>query len=114
MGELVTKPVHGEGGRGVLIGPDATAQEVAARREQISRQPDEWIAQEVVALSWHPTLAAGELEPRHVDLRAFVCSSGTEEGGCAVVPVALTRVAYARRTPCSTATSLPSCPADRR
>jgi carboxylate-amine ligase len=93
VGELVTKPVHGEGGRGVLIGPDATAREVAERREQIARQPEEWIAQEVVALSSHPTLNGSGLEPRHVDLRAFVYASGREEGDFAVAPVGLTRVA---------------------
>src|SRR5439155_776597 len=32
IGELVTKPVDGFGGAGVLIGPAATAAEVAARR----------------------------------------------------------------------------------
>ena len=94
VGELVTKPVHGEGGRGVLIGPDATAREVAERREEIAADPGEWIAQELVALSFHPTLVGAELEPRHVDLRAFVYASGTgAEHEYDVAPVALSRVA---------------------
>jgi carboxylate-amine ligase len=96
VGELVTKPVDGEGGRGVLIGPDATAREVAERREQIIRQPERWIAQEVVTLSWHPSLAGNQLEPRHVDLRAFVYAVASGDGGpadYAVAPAALTRVA---------------------
>ncbi len=94
VGELVTKPVHGEGGRGVLIGPDATARQVAERREQIARDPGEWIAQELVSLSSHPTLVGAELEPRHVDLRAFVYASGSgAEHEYEVAPVALTRVA---------------------
>jgi carboxylate-amine ligase len=96
VGELVTKPVDGEGGRGVLIGPDATAREVAERRERIVREPERWIAQEVVTLSWHPSLVGDQLEPRHVDLRAFVYTVGPGDGrpgDYAVAPAALTRVA---------------------
>ncbi len=96
VGELVTKPVDGEGGRGVMIGPDATAREVAERRERIMREPDRWIAQEVVPLSWHPCLVGGQLEPRHVDLRAFVYAGAHGDGrpdDYAVAPAALTRVA---------------------
>ena len=39
VGELVTKPVDGHGGVGVLIGPDASASEVAARRAEIAANP---------------------------------------------------------------------------
>ena len=39
VGELVTKPVDGYGGAGVLIGPAATAAEVAARRAEIAASP---------------------------------------------------------------------------
>jgi carboxylate-amine ligase len=93
VGELVTKPVDGEGGRGVLIGPDATAREVADRREEIIRNPERWIAQEVVPLSWHPSLVDGQLQPRHVDLRAFVYNGGGGPDDYVVAPAALTRVA---------------------
>lgn len=96
VGELVTKPVDGEGGRGVMIGPDATARQVAERREQIISEPDRWIAQEVVTLSWHPCLSDGQLTPRHVDLRAFVYAGAHGDGrpdDYAVAPAALTRVA---------------------
>ena len=48
VGELVTKPVDGHGGIGVLIGPDASAAEVAARRMAIAANPAGWVAQEVV------------------------------------------------------------------
>ena len=60
VGELVTKPVDGHGGLGVLIGPDASASQVAERRAEIAAHPERWVAQEVVALSSHPTFA-GEL-----------------------------------------------------
>ena len=81
VGELVTKPVDGYGGAGVLIGPAATAAEVAARRAEIAASPSRWVAQEVVALSSLPCLADGRLEPRRVDLRAFVYLTGPAPGG---------------------------------
>ena len=95
VGELVTKPVDGHGGIGVLIGPDASASQVARRRAEIARNPAGWVAQEVVALSSHPTFAADRLEPRHVDLRAFVYLSGTGPADCRLADLALTRVAPA-------------------
>jgi carboxylate-amine ligase len=93
VGELVTKPVDGEGGRGVLIGPAASAPEVAERRHEIATNPDGWVAQEVVQLSSHPTLTPAGLEPRHVDLRAFVYLTGTGPGESVLADLALTRVA---------------------
>ena len=93
VGELVSKPVDGHGGIGVLIGPDATAAEVAERRTAIAENPAGWVAQEVVALSSHPTLDGSRLQPRHVDLRAFVYLRGTGEEDCTLADLALTRVA---------------------
>jgi carboxylate-amine ligase len=93
VGELVTKPVDGHGGMGVLIGPDAAASAVAERRAEIAANPAGWVAQEVVALSSHPTLEGSQLEPRHVDLRAFVYVSGTGPDECHLAGLALTRMA---------------------
>ncbi|MFB2555673.1 glutamate--cysteine ligase [Herbiconiux liangxiaofengii] len=108
VGELVTKPVDGHGGHGVLIGPAAGAAAVAERRAEIAADPLGWVAQEVVPLSSHPTFtfaeaapgaeAAGSsslLEPRHVDLRVFVYATGDGEYGLEVADLALTRVAPA-------------------
>ncbi|MDO9397241.1 MAG: carboxylate--amine ligase/circularly permuted type 2 ATP-grasp protein, partial [Herbiconiux sp.] len=116
VGELVTKPVDGHGGSGVLIGPAARAAEVAERRAAIAASPADWVAQEVVALSSHPTFVRTEgareapaaapgspqhavpwpvLEPRHVDLRVFVYATGDGEFGLTVADLALTRVAPA-------------------
>ncbi|HEU5484910.1 MAG TPA: carboxylate--amine ligase/circularly permuted type 2 ATP-grasp protein, partial [Microlunatus sp.] len=92
VGELVTKPVDGHGGHGVLIGPDASASAVARRRAEISADPAGWVAQEVVMLSSHPTYSDGLLQPRHVDLRAFVYLRGTAADDCELAPLALTRV----------------------
>ena len=93
VGELVTKPVDGEGGRGVLIGPSASAAVVAERRAEIARDPSGWVAQEVVRLSSHPTLTATGLQPRHVDLRCFVYLTGTGAGESVLADLGLTRVA---------------------
>jgi carboxylate-amine ligase len=91
LGELVVKPVDGYGGHGVVIGPDASSSQLAEVRSAILADPGHWIAQETVTLSTHPTFVNGRLEPRAVDLRAFVCLGKVPE----VVPLALTRVAPA-------------------
>ncbi|MGE5764484.1 MAG: YbdK family carboxylate-amine ligase, partial [Mycobacterium leprae] len=95
--ELVLKPVDGYGGAGVTIGPASSAAELDALRRQVRLAPQRWIAQEVVALSTHPTLASGRLEPRHVDLRAFVVlhADGPDlaDVRAEVLPAPLTRVA---------------------
>jgi carboxylate-amine ligase len=93
VGELVTKPVDGQGGQGILIGPMAVASQVAERRLEILGNPEAWIAQEVVSLSLHPTFADGKLEPRRVDLRAFVYVTGHDPEDYRVADAALTRVA---------------------
>ena len=60
LGELVLKPVDGYGGAGVTIGPDASAAELDALREQVLLAPSRWVAQDVVKLSTHPTLVGGD------------------------------------------------------
>ncbi len=97
LGELVTKPVDGQGGRGVLIGPRATAFEVAERRADIIDRPNDFVAQEMVRLSRHPTWASpgGHLEPRRVDLRVFAFVTGTEAADVQIPRLALTRFARA-------------------
>jgi uncharacterized circularly permuted ATP-grasp superfamily protein len=89
LDQLVIKPVAEAGGYGITIGSQATDEELAACRETIEANPRNWIAQEVVSLSRHPTLVGDHLEGRHVDLRPFVLTSDTVE----VIPGGLTRVA---------------------
>lgn len=90
LDELVVKPRADYGGRGVVIGPHARPEDLAQVARMIAARPDRFIAQETIPLSVHPTLADGRLEPRHVDLRAFVLCSGEHVH---VVPGGLTRVA---------------------
>jgi carboxylate-amine ligase len=68
---------------------------VAGRRAEIAGRPEGWVAQEVVALSSLPCLKGGQLEPRRVDLRAFVYLAGPRREDCRLGPLALTRVAPA-------------------
>jgi uncharacterized circularly permuted ATP-grasp superfamily protein len=90
LSELVVKPTSESGGKGVFIGPHASAAEIEAQRHLIEAKPERWIAQELVNLSTAPTeTGAGRLAPRHVDLRPFAVF-GDE---IRIVPGGLTRVA---------------------
>lgn len=90
--ELVVKPTSESGGKGVFIGPQASAQEREQQVALIERHPEAFIAQELVHLSTAPTVCPdGKLAPRHVDLRPFAVF-GKE---IRIVPGGLTRVAVA-------------------
>ena len=91
MAELVVKPRSGLGGHGVMVCSQATDAERDGLAELIEKHPEAWIAQETVAISTHPTVCAGRMEPRHVDLRPYVIGAGPQ---ALVAPVALTRVAF--------------------
>ncbi|AQX15256.1 MULTISPECIES: circularly permuted type 2 ATP-grasp protein [Tessaracoccus] len=91
LDELVVKPVDGSGGKGIVIGPRATPEELERLKRQILRDARGWIAQPVVQLSTVPTMIDGELRPRHVDLRPFIVNSGNDN--IFVLPGGLTRVA---------------------
>jgi len=90
LDELVVKPRSGHGGHGVVIGSLADDDALRRAREAIVARPDAYVAQDVVLLSEHPTVAGGLLSPRHVDLRPFVVAAGARRR---VVPGGLTRVA---------------------
>jgi glutamate---cysteine ligase / carboxylate-amine ligase len=87
--ELVLKPVDGYGGHGVVIGPDADRSELAQLAATVRAHPEDWVAQDMVSLSTHPTFTGTGLQPRAIDLRAFVLLGERAE----VAPAALTRVA---------------------
>ncbi len=90
LDELVVKPTSESGGKGVFIGPQASAAEREAQAQLIEREPDRYIAQELVHLSTVPTHTGdGHLAARHVDLRPFAVFG--EE--IRIVPGGLTRVA---------------------
>ena len=90
LDELVVKPVDGSGGKGIVIGPMASTEELDALRLRVIADPRGWIAQPMVQLSTVPTLIEDRLAPRHVDLRPFAVNDGTDVW---VLPGGLTRVA---------------------
>ncbi len=92
LGDFVVKAANESGGHGMLMGPFASKDELAAMRENILASPRSFIAQPMIRLSTCPTLVGDHLEPRHVDLRPYVLM-GTEQ---AMVPGGLTRVALRR------------------
>ncbi|HET7474730.1 MAG TPA: circularly permuted type 2 ATP-grasp protein [Dermatophilaceae bacterium] len=90
LDELVLKPVDGSGGKGIVMGPAASREELDAARQRIQLDPRGWIAQPLVQLSTVPTLVDQRIEPRHVDLRPFAVNDGAKVW---VLPGGLTRVA---------------------
>lgn len=95
LDDMVVKPIDGLGGSGVLIGPDATDAEIEQRRRELGTHPAQFIAQEVVALSTHPTFDRDGMHPRHIDLRTFAHLRPGVGGSTTahIMPMALTRVA---------------------
>ena len=87
---LVVKAANESGGYGMLMGPKATQDEIAAFRSKIVEDPRNYIAQPMISLSRHPTYTGdGEFEGRHVDLRPFILYGEK----IVIVPGGLTRVA---------------------
>lgn len=90
LGELVVKPRWSFGGHGIVLGPDASAAERRDVEAAVRRAPWQFVAQEPVDFSVHPTVVGDGLEPRHVDLRPFVLAGAN---GFTVIPGGLTRFA---------------------
>ena len=91
--ELVVKEVHGSGGYGMLIGPQADSNAIADFRAKLKSNPRNFIAQPTLALSTCPTCVQEGVAPRHVDLRPFVL---TGRDRVRIVPGGLTRVALTK------------------
>jgi len=88
--EIVVKPRSESGGTGVFVGPHARPEDRDAMVRRVREAPGEFVAQETISLSRHPTVVGDALEPRHVDLRAFVFLAGER---ATALPGGLTRVA---------------------
>src|SRR5580658_7557861 len=78
LAELVVKPVDGAGGAGIVIGPQATPEELTTLRETLRADPRGWMAQRPVALSTSPVLIGEGLAPRHIDLRPFAVNDSED------------------------------------
>ncbi len=91
--KLVVKPANESGGYGLMIGPKASKKEHKECIERIKADPRNYIAQPTLSLSTVPTLDGKAIEGRHVDLRPFILSSGTDTY---VTTGGLTRVALVK------------------
>ena len=90
--EMVVKAANESGGYGMLMGPSATKDEIAAFRERIIADPRNYIAQPVISLSRSPTWCDGAMEGRHIDLRPYIIYGNEVK----IVPGGLTRVALTK------------------
>ena len=87
--ELVLKPREGYGAQGLIMGPEATKEELSEARKNIQKDPTAFVAQECLDFSTH--LLDGESNgtgESFIDLRAFVLPVVDY-----VMPGGLTRVA---------------------
>lgn len=87
--KMVVKRTALSGGYGMLIGPQADKKMIEQFRKQILEHPGRYIAQPTISLSAAPTLAGGNVENRHIDLRPFIIQGKD----ISVIPGGLTRVA---------------------
>ena len=87
--ELVVKAANESGGYGMLIGSQATAAEREDFAGRIRKDPRNYIAQPIVALSRSPSFCEGTMQGRHVDLRPYILSGEK----VTIIPGGLTRVA---------------------
>jgi uncharacterized circularly permuted ATP-grasp superfamily protein len=95
LDRLVLKPVDGSGGKGLVIGPQATDEVLEELGVAVRNNPRGWIAQEVIQLSSSPTHTGRDFGPRHVDLRPFAVHDGEKVW---VAAGGLTRVALPEKS----------------
>ncbi len=89
LDKLVVKSANEAGGYGMLMGPWATKEEIEEFRKNIEADPRNFIAQNPISLSRHPTWVGDGFEGRHIDLRPYILFGEK----VTVTPGGLTRVA---------------------
>jgi uncharacterized circularly permuted ATP-grasp superfamily protein len=90
--ELVIKAANESGGYGMLVGTQASKQELEDFRARLRKEPRSYIAQPIVSLSRAPSYCDDSMEGRHLDLRPYILYGEKVK----IVPGALTRVALRR------------------
>lgn len=88
--EMVIKKTDGSGGYGMLMGHQATDEEIKEYLDNVRKKPSAYIAQPILRLSTAPCYINGKLSPRCIDLRPFALSG---RDGIDICPGGLTRVA---------------------
>lgn len=90
MDKMVIKKTNASGGYGMIIGSEATEQEMDDYKKVVLLDPRSFIAQPIISLSGAPCYINGKLQPRRIDLRPFALFGPS---GIEIVPGGLTRVA---------------------
>ncbi|MFI1745195.1 circularly permuted type 2 ATP-grasp protein [Thalassobellus sediminis] len=88
--DMVIKKTDGSGGYGMLMGHEASDDEIEDYIKNVKKKPDNFIAQPILRLSTAPCYIDGKLSPRCIDLRPFALSG---RDGIDICPGGLTRVA---------------------
>ncbi|GAA4964739.1 circularly permuted type 2 ATP-grasp protein [Algibacter aquimarinus] len=88
--DMVIKKTDGSGGYGMLMGHEATDDEIKDYLDNVNKKPENFIAQPILRLSTAPCYIDGQLTPRCIDLRPFALSG---RDGIDICPGGLTRVA---------------------
>ena len=89
LDKLVVKAANESGGYGMLIGTQASKEQIEKFRELIIANPRNYIAQPVISLSRSPAFCEDTLEGRHIDLRPYILYGEK----VTIIPGGLTRVA---------------------
>jgi len=90
INKMVVKRTNGSGGYGMLMGHAATLEETEDYKNEILKNPRDFIAQPTISLSSAPCYMQGKLTPRRIDLRPYALCG---PDGIEIVPGGLTRVA---------------------
>lgn len=88
--DMVIKKTDGSGGYGMLMGHEASDDEIKDYLDNVNKKPENFIAQPILRLSTAPCYIDGKLTPRCIDLRPFALSG---RDGIDICPGGLTRVA---------------------
>lgn len=88
--KMVIKKTDGSGGYGMLMGHEASNEEIEDYFKVVNKNPAAYIAQPILKLSTAPCYIDGKLSPRCVDLRPFALYG---PDGIDICPGGLTRVA---------------------
>jgi uncharacterized circularly permuted ATP-grasp superfamily protein len=89
LDKLVVKSANESGGYGMLMGPQATAEQRESFRQAIEKNPRNYVAQPVIRLSRSPSFCGDHFEGRHIDLRPYILYGEK----ITIIPGGLTRVA---------------------
>lgn len=88
--DMVIKKTDGSGGYGMLMGHEASDEEIKDYLNNVKKKPENFIAQPILRLSTAPCYIDGKLSPRCIDLRPFALFG---RDGIDICPGGLTRVA---------------------